>query len=54
MPLLSTHLTMREIGERLHLSPHTVRSQAGSIYRKLGATSRSQAIERTQQIGLGV
>ena len=54
LPLLSTHLTMREIGERLYLSPHTVRSQAGSIYRKLGATSRSQAIERTQQIGLGV
>jgi LuxR family transcriptional regulator, maltose regulon positive regulatory protein len=52
LPLLSTHLTFREMGERLCLSPHTVKSQALSVYRKLGASSRSQAIQRLQQTGL--
>ena len=52
LPLLSTHLTFREIGERLCLSHHTVKSQAMSIYRKLGVTSRGQAIQRVQQTGL--
>jgi LuxR family transcriptional regulator, maltose regulon positive regulatory protein len=52
LPLLSTHLTFREIGERLCLSQHTVKSQAMSIYRKLGVTSRGQAIQRVQQTGL--
>ena len=50
--LLPTHLSFREIGERLYLSPHTVKSQAISIYHKLGASSRSQAVQRTQQLGL--
>ena len=52
LPLLSTHLTFREIGERLYISPHTVKSQALSVYRKLGVSSRSQAISRVQQTGL--
>ena len=52
LPLLSTHLTFREIGERLCLSQHTVKSQAMSIYRKLGVSSRGQAIQRVQQTGL--
>jgi LuxR family maltose regulon positive regulatory protein len=52
LPLLATHLSFREVGERLHLSPHTVKTQATSIYRKLGVSSRSQAIERAQQLGL--
>jgi LuxR family transcriptional regulator, maltose regulon positive regulatory protein len=53
LPLLSTHLRFAEIGERLYISPHTVKSQAVSIYRKLGAASRSQAVQRAQQLGLG-
>jgi LuxR family transcriptional regulator, maltose regulon positive regulatory protein len=52
LPLLATHLSFREIGERLHLSPHTVKTQAMSIYRKLGVSSRSQAVQRAQQLGL--
>jgi LuxR family transcriptional regulator, maltose regulon positive regulatory protein len=52
LPLLTTHLTFREIGERLQLSPHTVKTQAVSIYRKLGVSSRSQAIHHAQQLGL--
>jgi LuxR family transcriptional regulator, maltose regulon positive regulatory protein len=52
VPLLSTHLSFREIGERLHVSRHTVKTQAISVYRKLGVTSRSGAIERALAIGL--
>jgi LuxR family maltose regulon positive regulatory protein len=52
LPLLSTHLTFREIGERLYLSQHTIKCQALSVYRKLGVSSRSQAIQRVQQTGL--
>jgi LuxR family maltose regulon positive regulatory protein len=52
LPLLATHLTFPEIGQRLYLSKHTVKSQAVSLYRKLGATSRSEAVQRVQEIGL--
>jgi LuxR family maltose regulon positive regulatory protein len=52
LPLLATHLTFREIGQRLYVSQHTVKSQALSIYRKLGVASRGQAVQRVQDIGL--
>jgi LuxR family maltose regulon positive regulatory protein len=52
LPYLPTYLSFREIGERLGVSPHTVKSQAISIYRKLDVTSRSEAIEHAQQLGL--
>jgi len=52
LPMLSTHLTFREIGERLYLSRHTVKSHAMSIYRKLGVGSRGAAVERAREIGL--
>ena len=52
LPLLTTHLTFREIGERLFVSQNTVKTQAISIYRKLEATSRSEAIERAVALGL--
>jgi LuxR family transcriptional regulator, maltose regulon positive regulatory protein len=52
IPLLATHLTFREIGDQLHLSQHTVKAEAISIYRKLGETSRSNAVERSRSIGL--
>jgi LuxR family maltose regulon positive regulatory protein len=52
LPLLPTHLSFREIGERLYLSRHTVKTQAISIYRKLGVSSGSEAIERMSEIGL--
>jgi LuxR family transcriptional regulator, maltose regulon positive regulatory protein len=53
LPLLFTHLSFREMGQRLYLSQHTVKSQALSIYRKFGVSSRSQAIQRAQQLGVG-
>jgi LuxR family maltose regulon positive regulatory protein len=52
LPLLSTHLSLREIGERLHVSSHTVKTQAYSAYRKLGASSRSEAVTRVHELGL--
>jgi DNA-binding CsgD family transcriptional regulator len=36
----------------LHLSQHTVKTQALSIYRKLGVSSRGQAIHQLQETGL--
>jgi LuxR family transcriptional regulator, maltose regulon positive regulatory protein len=53
LPLLATHLSFPEIGQRLYVSANTVKSQAMSIYRKLGASSRGQAVQRAQQVGLG-
>jgi len=52
LPLLATHLNFLEIGERLYLSKYTIKTQAASIYRKLGASSRSQAVQRLEEIGL--
>ena len=52
LPMLSTHLSMPEIAEELFLSPNTIKSQAMSIYRKLGAASRSQAVARSRELGL--
>jgi LuxR family transcriptional regulator, maltose regulon positive regulatory protein len=52
LPLLTTHLTFREIAERLFVSRNTVKTQAISVYRKLDATSRSEAIERAIELGL--
>jgi LuxR family transcriptional regulator, maltose regulon positive regulatory protein len=52
LPLLATHLTFREIAERLYVSPYTVKSQALSVYRKFGVSSRSAAIERAHRVGV--
>ena len=52
LPLLSTHLSFPEIAEEMVLSRYTIKSQALSIYRKLGASSRSQAVARSRELGL--
>jgi ATP/maltotriose-dependent transcriptional regulator MalT len=52
LPLLSTHLSFPQIAGELFLSRFTVKSQAMSIYRKLGACSRSQAVTRSRELGL--
>jgi LuxR family transcriptional regulator, maltose regulon positive regulatory protein len=52
LPLLPTHLTFHEIADRLYLSSNTVKTQAISVYRKLGVSSRSGAVQRAQEIGL--
>jgi LuxR family maltose regulon positive regulatory protein len=52
LPLLATHLSFPEIAAELFLSPHTVKSQAISLYRKLGVASRSQAVARSRELAL--
>lgn len=52
LPYLQTYLTTAGIAERLSLSSHTVQSEIKSIYRKLGASSRSQAVQKAAAVGL--
>jgi LuxR family maltose regulon positive regulatory protein len=52
LPLLSTHLSFPEIAAEMFLSRNTIKSEANSIYRKLGASSRSQAVARSRELGL--
>jgi LuxR family maltose regulon positive regulatory protein len=52
LPLLSSHLPVPEIAAELFLSPHTIKSEMKSIYRKLGATTRTQAVARSRELGL--
>jgi LuxR family transcriptional regulator, maltose regulon positive regulatory protein len=52
LPLLPTYLPFPEIAAVLLLSPHTIKAQARSIYRKLEASTRSQAVTRARDLGL--
>jgi LuxR family maltose regulon positive regulatory protein len=52
LPMLSTHLSFGEIAAEMFLSRPTISSQAMSIYRKLGAGSRSQAVARSRELRL--
>ena len=52
LPLLATHLSFPEIAAQVFLSPNTIKSQANSIYRKLGASTRNQAVTRSRDLGL--
>jgi LuxR family transcriptional regulator, maltose regulon positive regulatory protein len=49
---LPSHLSFREIAARLHVSANTVKSQAHAVYRKLDASSRSEAVARARDVGL--
>ena len=52
LALLPTHLSSAEIGDALHISRNTVKAHARSIYRKLDADGRSDAVERARRHGL--
>jgi LuxR family maltose regulon positive regulatory protein len=52
LPYLQTHLTIREIAERTFVSRNTVSSQVSGIYRKLGVSSRTDAVEQATAVGL--
>jgi LuxR family maltose regulon positive regulatory protein len=52
LPQLATHLSVPEIAAELFLSPHTVKSQMKSIYRKLGSSTRTQTVTRAREVGL--
>ena len=52
IPFLPTHLTVKEIAQRLHLSAATVKTHLSQIYAKLGASTRSTAVEKMDELGL--
>jgi LuxR family maltose regulon positive regulatory protein len=52
LPMLSTHLTFPQIAGEMFLSRNTIKSQVYSLYRKLGASTRSQAVTRCLELGL--
>jgi LuxR family maltose regulon positive regulatory protein len=52
LQFLPTHLSFPQIADRIFVSPNTVKTQARSIYRKLGASSRQEAVERARVAGL--
>jgi LuxR family maltose regulon positive regulatory protein len=52
LQLLATHLSLGEIGEELHTSRNTVKSQVAAIYRKLQCTTRTEAVVRARDLDL--
>jgi len=47
--LLASDLTQREIGAELYLTLNTIKSHTRSIFRKLGASSREEAVARARE-----
>jgi LuxR family maltose regulon positive regulatory protein len=52
LPYLATHLKAAEIASDLYLSVNTVKSHQQAIYRKLGVSSRRDAVDRGRELGL--
>ena len=50
--LLTGDLSERSIGRELYVSHNTVHSHVRSIYRKLGVSSRAEALERSRELRL--
>jgi LuxR family transcriptional regulator, maltose regulon positive regulatory protein len=49
LPLSMTHM---QIAARLHVSRKTVQNNASTLYRKLGAGSRAEAVAKAIELGL--
>jgi two-component system response regulator DesR len=52
LDLIALGATNREIAAQLYLSPHTVKEHSSSLYRKLEARNRAEAVVRAQRLGL--
>ncbi len=50
--LLASELSQREIGRELYLSLNTVKTHSRRIFRKLGVSTRDEAVARGREIGL--
>jgi two-component system response regulator DesR len=52
LELVAAGLTNAEIAAELELSPNTVKEHASSMFRKLGARNRADAVQRAQRLGV--
>ena len=52
LQLLATDLTQRQMGDELYLSFNTIKSHVRVIYRKLGVSSRAEAVDQARIYGL--
>ena len=52
LDMITRGATNREIAAALHLSPHTIHEHTSSLYRKLGARNRADAVQRAHRLGL--
>ncbi len=50
--LLRGTLSLREIGQELYVSANTIKTHTQAIYRKLGASTRREAVQRGEQAGI--
>ena len=49
---LDEEVTLEEIATKLFVTRNTVKSQVRSVYRKLGVSTRADAVECARMIGL--
>jgi LuxR family maltose regulon positive regulatory protein len=52
LQMLGGTLSLREIGQELHLSQNTIKTHTQAIYRKLGVSTRHDAIDKGREIGV--
>ena len=52
LELLPTYLTEAQIAEQLYVSRNTVKTHLRSVYRKLGTSTRAEAVQRARDIGM--
>jgi LuxR family maltose regulon positive regulatory protein len=50
--LLAGPMSLREIGEEMQVSANTIKTHTQAIYRKLGVSARSDAVEAATRLGL--
>jgi LuxR family maltose regulon positive regulatory protein len=49
---LRSHLTLGEIAGELYISRNTVKTQVAAVYRKLHASTRTEAVRTGRLLGL--
>lgn len=52
LELIAQGLSNQEIATRLFVSPHTVKTHSSSLFAKLDARRRTQAVSRAKELGL--